>query len=142
MSIWDEMEATIIMVTHDIGEAVYLAAETASARSGRQGPFASGAAGGEPVEITNIYVSPDSDPAFELDTDSLPELPSVLPAWIAAPVLVVVLWSFRKLRQESGQATTNAFTPQARYKAHLHHAIWRGATLLAVLTLARPWLPL
>ena len=69
-------------------------------------------------------------------------LPSVLPVWIAAPVLVVVLWSFRKLRQESGQATTNAFTPQARYKAHLHHAIWRGATLLAVLTLARPWLPL
>ncbi|MCA9545168.1 MAG: choice-of-anchor D domain-containing protein, partial [Myxococcales bacterium] len=31
-------------------------------------PLAIESCGGEPVEITNIYVSPDSDPAFELDT--------------------------------------------------------------------------
>ncbi len=64
-------------------------------------------------------------------------VPRVMPIWIAAPVLAVVLWSFRKLRRESPLCTTNAFAPQGRYKAYLHHAIWRGATLLAVLLVVR-----
>ncbi len=36
--------------------------------------------GGHQLEITRIYLSEDSDPAFELVEDSVPELPALLPA--------------------------------------------------------------
>lgn len=36
--------------------------------------------GGEQLEITRIYMADGSDPAFELDVPSLPDLPAILPA--------------------------------------------------------------
>lgn len=36
--------------------------------------------GGSPLSIEQIFIAEDSDPAFELDADSLPELPAELPA--------------------------------------------------------------
>jgi hypothetical protein len=50
-------------------------------------------------------------------------------AWLGV-VIVVVNW--RRMRRCSAEATTNAFVAQGRYKSFLHHAIWRGASVLAL----------
>ncbi|MCA9527204.1 MAG: choice-of-anchor D domain-containing protein [Myxococcales bacterium] len=43
-------------------------------------PLSIESCGGEQLEITRIYMAEDSDPAFELDVESVPELPALLPA--------------------------------------------------------------
>ncbi len=43
-------------------------------------PLSIESCGGEQLEITRIYLADDSDPAFELVEDSLPDLPALLPA--------------------------------------------------------------
>ena len=44
----------------------------------------------------------------------------------------IVLINWRRMRRCSGAAGTNAFSAQGRYKLLLHHAIWRGASALAL----------
>jgi len=48
------------------------------------------------------------------------------------PAVGLVLWSLRGMMTESTNAVTNAFQGQARYKLHLHTAVWRGARTLAI----------
>lgn len=63
-------------------------------------------------------------------------VPGAPSAIAVLPAVGLVLFEARRLRAASAAATTNAFAAQARYKAHLHAAIWRGTTLLATLHLA------
>lgn len=61
-----------------------------------------------------------------------------VPWWTVIPPIVVVAWHVRSLFAVSHEAVTNAFEAQARYKNHLHRAIWDGTVVLAgllVLTL-------
>lgn len=53
-----------------------------------------------------------------------------LPFAFAGVVIVIVNW--HRMRKCSSSATTNAFAAQGRYKALLHHAVWRGAAVLAL----------
>lgn len=57
------------------------------------------------------------------------------PLWSLLPVLLLVLWNYRRLRLASPGAVTSAFGALADYKRHLHRGIWQGATLLAILVL-------
>lgn len=59
--------------------------------------------------------------------------PDWVPPWIAAPAIAIIAWNFAAMRRLSGQAVTNAFRAQGRYKHFLHRAIWRSTTVAAVL---------
>lgn len=59
-----------------------------------------------------------------------------LPAPLGALAVIVVLVNWRRLRKLSPAAKTNAFEMHARYKHLLHNAIWRSATILAVVLIA------
>lgn len=63
-------------------------------------------------------------------------LADVVPAPFGALAVIIVLVNWRRLRRLSPEATTNAFEMHARYKQLLHNAIWRSATLLALILLA------
>jgi 1,4-dihydroxy-2-naphthoate octaprenyltransferase/chlorophyll synthase len=57
----------------------------------------------------------------------------LLPIWLtAAPAAVTIGYGVRMLAR-SREAGTDAFAAQKRYKALLHHAIWRGALVAAML---------
>jgi 1,4-dihydroxy-2-naphthoate octaprenyltransferase/chlorophyll synthase len=64
------------------------------------------------------------------------------PIEVRAPLgvaLFVMIGQWRQLRAQSRHATTDAFAAQKRYKAHLHRAIWRSATLLSLGMVAMTW---
>ena len=63
-------------------------------------------------------------------------LPRMLPPWVSAVALVVLLVEFRSMHQLSARAGTNMFHGQKRYKAHLHRAIWGAGAAMALLL---PW---
>jgi len=59
--------------------------------------------------------------------------------YIGAALLALV--SYRRMRLVSKEARTNAFREQGRYKKHLHHAMWRGTTWLAIVLIVETlWL--
>lgn len=60
----------------------------------------------------------------------------VLPAPLAAIAVIVVLVNWRRLRKLSPAAKTNAFDMHTRYKHFLHNAIWRSATIVALVLIA------
>ncbi|MGF1466173.1 MAG: prenyltransferase [Sandaracinaceae bacterium] len=60
-------------------------------------------------------------------------LVSPLPWWLGAGAGSVVVAHGLALRRASPRARTDAFDAQRAYKAHLHHAIWRGAMVAALL---------
>jgi 1,4-dihydroxy-2-naphthoate octaprenyltransferase len=60
----------------------------------------------------------------------------VLPAPLAALAVIVVLVNWRRLRKLSPAAKTNAFEMIGRYKHVLHNAIWRSATIVALVLIA------
>jgi 1,4-dihydroxy-2-naphthoate octaprenyltransferase len=59
-------------------------------------------------------------------------LSGVVPAPVGALAVIVVLVNWRRLRQISSEAKTNAFPAQRLYKHFLHQAQWRSATLIAL----------
>ena len=63
--------------------------------------------------------------------------PGRAPFWVAGAAIVVIFWNFVQMRRTSSLAVTNAFTAQARYKQHLHNAIWHSTTLVAVILWGR-----
>ncbi len=56
-----------------------------------------------------------------------------LPIWIGASAALTVLANAVDLRRASDAAVTDAFEAQRAYKAHLHHAIGRGALTASAL---------
>lgn len=56
----------------------------------------------------------------------------------AIPAVAVVFYYTRRMQRVSPQAHTNAFAAQGRLKAELHHAIWRGALVLAACVAVLP----
>lgn len=56
----------------------------------------------------------------------------IVPWWCVVPAAIVVWLHARKVVATSGEARTNAFVAQKRYKGHLHHAIWFGGLTLSV----------
>jgi 1,4-dihydroxy-2-naphthoate octaprenyltransferase len=63
-------------------------------------------------------------------------LSGVVPAPVGALAVIVVLVNWRRLRQISAEAKTNAFAAQRLYKHFLHQAQWRSATLIALVLVA------
>lgn len=63
--------------------------------------------------------------------------PERAPLWIAGISVAVILWNFVQMRRTSSAAVTSAFRAQARYKHHLHNAIWHSTTLVALLLWGR-----
>lgn len=59
---------------------------------------------------------------------SLAPVPTSWPLMVGA---VVATYHLREVRRASDDAVTNAFRAQARYKLHLHRAIWRGGAAIA-----------
>jgi len=57
---------------------------------------------------------------------------SPLFAWLSVAVVAI---NWHRLRRCSADAITQAFVAQRRYKAVLHHAIWRGGLVVTVGTL-------
>jgi len=57
---------------------------------------------------------------------------AVIPAPVGAIVVVIVLVNWRRMRQVSPEAKTNAFGPQREYKRLLHQGQWRAAALVAL----------
>jgi 1,4-dihydroxy-2-naphthoate octaprenyltransferase/chlorophyll synthase len=65
---------------------------------------------------------------------------AVVPAPAAALTVAIVLVNYRRLRKTSARARTDAFEAIGRYKRALHHALWRGFAVLALLVaLATVW---
>ncbi|MGB8332127.1 MAG: prenyltransferase [Polyangiales bacterium] len=60
-------------------------------------------------------------------------VPQLVPIWVVAPALAVVLWNFVAMRKLSDTAVTNAFAEQSAYKRSLHRAIWHSTMLVAFL---------
>lgn len=56
----------------------------------------------------------------------------VIPAWVGALAVIVILVNWRRLRKISAEAKTNAFAVQRLYKHFLHQAQWRSASLIAI----------
>jgi len=61
---------------------------------------------------------------------------SVIPAPVGALAVIVILVNWRRLRQISAEAKTNAFAAQRLYKHFLHQAQWRSASLIALALIA------
>ena len=59
--------------------------------------------------------------------------------WVGAAAAAVTLQYFVKVLRSSSTAVTGAFAAQGAYKLHLHHAIWRGGTVLALGVLVQAW---
>ena len=59
-------------------------------------------------------------------------LSGAIPAPIGALVVVILLVNWRRMRQLSPSAKTNAFGPQREYKRFLHQGQWRAAALAAL----------
>ena len=55
-----------------------------------------------------------------------------MPVWVAGPGALVAFWYAGATVSESGRAQTDRFAALRRYKAALHHAIWRGALTAAM----------
>jgi len=56
---------------------------------------------------------------------------SATDGWPLAVGAAIAAYHLRDVCRVSDDAVTNAFRAQARYKVHLHRAIWRGGTVLA-----------
>ena len=56
----------------------------------------------------------------------------LIPLAFAVLGVVIVIVNWRRMRRCSALAQTNAFEHLGRYKALLHHAIWRGALVIAL----------
>jgi 1,4-dihydroxy-2-naphthoate octaprenyltransferase len=59
-------------------------------------------------------------------------LSGAIPAVVGALAVIVVLVNWRRLRQISAEAKTNAFEAQRLYKYFLHQAQWRSAVLISI----------
>lgn len=55
-----------------------------------------------------------------------------IPWWCALAALTVALFHLERMRRASPAAVTDAFDAQRRFKAELHHAIWRSALVAAM----------
>jgi 1,4-dihydroxy-2-naphthoate octaprenyltransferase/chlorophyll synthase len=62
--------------------------------------------------------------------------PDVMPAWVVAPPVAVVLLRLRGVVRQSPLATTNRFEALRTYKGKLHRAIWDGTLILSFLLAA------
>ena len=52
--------------------------------------------------------------------------------WMVLPALIVMVLSYRELRKSGASVDVETYEGLGAYKRTLHHAIWRGASVLAV----------
>ncbi len=63
--------------------------------------------------------------------------PGAISGLLLAPVVVVMGNEYRALREAGASAEAETYAGLRRYKDHLHHCIWRGTVVFALLLVAR-----
>jgi 1,4-dihydroxy-2-naphthoate octaprenyltransferase len=64
--------------------------------------------------------------------------PDRVPLAASVPAVIIIGWNFRRMRQVSDLAVTNAFRAQGAYKRYLHRAVWHGTTVASIVLWLRP----